>query len=394
MKRMTNQILLAGLVFCAAANQHVQAQWEKHAVVSTRTAVNSVVANDFDGDGSMDVIASYDGAVFLLKGPEWTPTLIHKFEAGRSIRKPRTNCIHSCLMDADGDGDLDFCGSNNTVFWLECPKEPFSGEPWKYRTVDDEILGTHCLITGDVNQDGSPDLIANSGSSADQTPVPESLVWLESPGKDKDVDHWVRHVFADRDAPGGSHYFGFGDANADGRPDISCAAKGAPFDAGEWFAWWQQPRDSTAVWKKHVLSEEQPGATNIHPLDIDADGNVDFVAARGHAAGVLIFKGPSFEAVEVDPSIVGPHSLVTVDLDGDRDIDIATVGKEKDGKAVWYENRGDMKFKRHMIGIDQGCYDLRAVDMDADQDLDLLVAGHGSRNIVWYENKLSTPTDK
>ncbi|MDV6031504.1 MAG: prolyl oligopeptidase family serine peptidase [Phycisphaera sp. RhM] len=301
-------------------------EWRKHIVVSDATSmINSAVSNDFDNDGSIDILSSCDGRAVLLKGPDWNPRTIYVFGEGRSRNKPRTNCIHSCLMDIDQDGDLDFCDSNNTVFWLECPDDPFANKHWVYRNVDDEILGTHCLITGDVNQDG--------------------------------------------------------------RPDIWCAAKGGEgFPGGEWFAWWEQPSDATDLWTKHVLSAYQPGATNIHPVRVDQDQHVDFVATRGHDQGVLWFKGPDFEAFEIDSGIRGPHCLATVDLDGDGDIDIATCGRDVDGVAVWYENSGDGQFTKHRIGVDQGAYDIRATDMDGDGDLDLLIAGHTSRNIVWFEN--------
>ena len=158
----------------------VQAEWKKHLVVEAqRGMVNSAVAADWNSDGKNDVIASLDGKVVLLLSPDWKSHTLHEFRPGLSRNKPRTACIHSCLMDVDGDGDQDFVGSNNTVFWLECPDNPLAGL-WKYRTVDDEILGTHCLITGDVNRDGKLDLIANSGRAAQHTSLPNSLVWLEA----------------------------------------------------------------------------------------------------------------------------------------------------------------------------------------------------------------------
>ena len=40
------------------------------------------------------------------------------------------------------------------------------------------------------------------------------------------------------------------------------------------------------------------------------------------------------------------------------------------------------------VGSNQGAYDIRAVDMDGDYDLDLLIAGHSSNNLVWFENPL------
>lgn len=372
------------LVCCASAS----AQWQKHVVVADAASmINSAVPHDCDGDGQVDVLSSYDGRVVLLRGPDWKPQTLHIFDTANSRKEPRTGCIHSCLMDVDEDGDLDFCGSNNTVFWLECPDEPLSRKLWTYRTIDDEILGTHCLITGDVNRDGRVDLIANSGRPVGKTTVPNSLTWLEVPQHSHSESHWIRHVFADTDAPGGSHYTGFGDVNNDGRPDISCAAKGGNgFPGGEWFAWWEQPASAATVWHKHVLSDRQPGATNIHPVDVNKDGNIDFVATRGHGRGILWFKAPDFTPIEIDAAIEGPHCLATVDLDGDGDIDIATCGRDVTGIAVWYENDGHGDFTRHNIGRDQGAYDIRTIDRDGDRDLDILIAGHNSKNIVWFEN--------
>ena len=350
--------------------------------------INSAIANDYDGDGVMDVITSYEGRVVLLRGPTWKPHTVHVFDAENSRIKPRTSCIHSCLMDVDSDGDLDFCGSNNTVFWLECPEEPFERE-WTYRTVDDEILGTHCLITGDVNRDGRMDLIANSGRDERATAIPHSITWLEVPDLHATAESWVRHVFAVGDAPGGSHYTGFGDVDGDGRPDIACAAKGGEgFPGGQWFAWWRQPEDPTLRWNKFLLADDQPGASNIHPVDVDRDGHMDFVATRGHGKGVLWFRGPSFTMIDIDAQIDKPHCLSTVDLDGDGDLDIATCGYETNGVAAWYQNDGSGNFVKHVIGRNQGSYDIRAVDMDSDGDLDLLIAGHFSQNLVWYENPI------
>jgi hypothetical protein len=103
---------------------------------------------------------------------------------------------------------------------------------------------------------------------------------------------------------------------------------------------------------------------------------------------VLWFPGPKFKPVEIDSEIEGPHCLTTIDLDADGDIDFATCGREVDGLAVWYENDGKGKFTRHLVGTDQGSYDIRAIDIDGDKDLDLLIAGHDSKNLVWYENDL------
>ena len=285
------------------------------------------------------------------------------------------------------------------VFWLECPDKPFE-QDWTFRLIDDEILGSHCLITGDVDLDGKLDLIANSGRPAD-TPFPNSIVWLQVPKKPKSETPWTRHVIADKDAPGGSHYLGFGDVNRDGIPDVACGAKGGEkFPGGEWFALWEQGRDTKSFWKKRILSDKQPGASNILPGDLDGDGLVDYLASRGHGKGVLWFKAeansikggrfsPDFKPIEIDPIIDRPHSLALADMDQDGDLDAATCGSLATGEAVWYENDGKGKFIRHLLGKNQGSYDLRTVDMDGDRDLDVLIAGHHNANLVWFENPLA-----
>ncbi|MBK1875930.1 FG-GAP repeat domain-containing protein [Pelagicoccus mobilis] len=376
-----------GLLTCGTNSLSAE-NWRKHTIVENAPGrINSAVAADFDGDGHMDVMSVFGHQAVAFKGPDFTPHVVFKLRSGLSRNHPRAACIHSCVMDADGDGDMDFIGSNLTVFWLETPDDPFSGEEWVYRTVDDEILGTHCLITGDVNQDGKIDLIANSFRGDAATSFPNSITWLETPENPHTAKNWIRHVFADRDAPGGNHYMGLGDVNGDGRPDISCGAKGGKgFPGGEWFAWWEHPEDPNTVWKKHLLSDKQPGASNIIPADLNNDGTTDFLASRGHGKGILWFKGPKFNEIEIDPQFEGPHSLVAQDLDGDGHIDAASCGRAEDGKLAWYRNDGHGNFSKETIDENQSSYDLRAIDMDGDGDSDLLNAGHESKNIVWYEN--------
>ena len=105
--------------------QGAESSWKKHVVqpaAKTTGNINTAVAHDWNHDGHMDVISSFNGAVILLPGPTWKKQItLYKFIDPKSGQPAKRGCIHSTLMDVDGDGDLDFCGSNQTVFWLECP---------------------------------------------------------------------------------------------------------------------------------------------------------------------------------------------------------------------------------------------------------------------------------
>jgi hypothetical protein len=297
------------------------------------------------------------------------------------------DAIHSEVMDVDGDGDLDYVGarySPGLVFWLERPKDPLR-EKWVFHLIDDHekggVNGIHGMIQGDVDRDGKPDLIVNSGQP--KGAFPNSLAWLRIPRNPRTAPMWDRFVFARNDAPGLSHYHGFGDVNGDRRPDIASAAKIGP--DGNWFAWWEQPADPRGVWKKHIIATGEEGATNIHVADVNGDGKADFIASRGHGRGLVWYEGPAWTPHPINTELVGPHSLAIGDINGDGFVDAVTCAKDS-GVAAWFENDGKGNFTTHHIHEDQSAYDIRLVDMDGDGDLDVLIAGQQSENIVWYEN--------
>jgi hypothetical protein len=376
---MTRQLLALIVVGAAVNFTTAEEAWRKH-VVYSGVFVATAVGCDFSGDRLPDVICNSGGKTRLLVAPDWREVILDE--------TPGYGAMHSETFDVDGDGDLDYLAARYTpglVFWLEQPAKPLENR-WTLRIAEDQIDGIHGLLKGDVDGDGRPDLLANSGQPKE--PFPNSAVWLKLPKDVHSAERWDRHVFAKGDAPGLSHYFGFGDVDGDGRPDISLAAKGgnqAESTSEAYFAWWQAPRDVQQPWTKHVLADHQGGATNIQPADVNGDGKMDFIATRGHQQGVIWFEAPTWKIHGIHPTLREPHSLAVADMDGDGDVDCATCAFG-DSTCAWFENDGKGNFTTHVVGTDQKAYDIRAIDMDNDGDLDLLVAGQNSKNVVWYAN--------
>ncbi len=354
-------------------------KWHKQTVYSGASCMTAV-AGDFTGDGLIDVICNADKKTRLLVGPDWREVILDD--------NPEHSFIHSEAFDVDGDGDLDYIGARynpGLIVWLEQPAKPLD-EKWPLRLVDDQVHGIHGLLQGDVDRDGRVDLLATSAQPL--PPFANSLAWFKIPTGVKTAANWERHIFASGDAPGLTHYLGFGDINGDGRPDAATGAKGGEQDKsglGEYFAWWESPTDPTATWKKHLIPGKHPGATNIHPADINGDGQVDLLASRGHGVGVVWFEGPNWKEHVIHDTLTEPHCLTVIDMDEDGDLDAATCAYGSK-LAAWFENDGHGDFTTHIVGHDQEAYDIRAVDIDGDSDLDLLVAGRASNNVVLYIN--------
>ncbi len=217
--------------------------------------------------------------------------------------------INAVPVDLDGDGDLDIVGGSrgeSRIFWFENGggsdlrfeghRVEASGRArfWRHRI---EVTGRNVpwapgvmRLTGmnlafhDINHDGRLDIVLQE--------TPWTVVWLEQPSEVWQA--WQIHAVGDV-APDASVGLSVVDSNDDGYPDIMTGGYSEdPRDRdGEnvtassrvgRLAWFEHPRDLGEPWIRHDISRRTRGMYDVFvPLDLDHDGDIDFLATRGNS---------------------------------------------------------------------------------------------------------------
>ncbi|HEX5105396.1 MAG TPA: FG-GAP-like repeat-containing protein, partial [Pirellulaceae bacterium] len=356
-------------------------------------------AIDVNKDGKLDIVSGG----FWYEAPKWTKHFLREVEVIRG----RFDDYSNLEYDVNADGWTDIISVNyrsKSLFWMEHPGEAIranSETPWAKHIID----APGPMETGrlhDIDGDGRLDILPNGTDFA---------AWYEVvPGRQP---QFLKHDLPQEIA---GHGVGFGDINGDGRGDI-VGPKGwleAPPDrrAGRWL-WhpdWELHRDASIPILVH---------------DVNGDGDNDLVYGRGHNYGLYWVEQASHAGATagsagatagssgatagspssgprnwtrhaIDTSWAQAHSLLLVDLDGDKRLEVVA-GKRymgHEGKDPGEYDRIEhyaytfdphsRSFQRRLIAQDCAGFGLdpKAVDIDGDGDLDLVAADRNGLSLL------------
>lgn len=347
-----------------------------------------------------DITAYYRGSspVSLAKSPYFKDSThsvaFNTTDLTEKSAAPSIINIHSVELGLGGSDEFLICDSERNQVSLLSRKN----DQWQETLIADIEVPSHTEVV-DYDQDGDKDIIiAALGYLPPSERLAGKLFLLRqlAPGKfSKEIlIEGVGRISDVRPV----------DIDNDGDLDLALAIFGGGV-VGE-VAWLENLGQGKH--KKHTVIRTS-GALNISPVDLNADGRIDFVSiiTQEHENVVgLINKGAGkFEQISL---IQAPHPMFgftgmrVVDLDGDNDDDILLTNGDANDLQMdpkpyhgvqWLENKGKLQFQYHNIARFYGAVTAVAGDMDLDGDLDIVASSWNNywqdpkrQSVIWFEN--------
>ncbi len=375
------------------------------------TTVKHLEVFDYDGDGDMDIIrTNYTGLITVERNNgdgTFSTAGIESFgSASFSMLR---------IVDLDNDGDKDFIGCYDSagmpIRWVE----NLGGGT--YADSSTLFISPHPLDDikiMDMNDDGSPDIIAMSPDNSNITFYPSNGDGTFDVASAKTIlsSGFTETTFADFDGdgdldlkyslsgklygatnPGTNESFvseliyngvfanlwvTSGDIDGDGLQDVAVASR----DSRK-FVWYRNLGDMT--FSEAILIEYYGGTTEPESIDLedlDGDGDLDcLVATEDDGAYIYENLGGGNFATSIYLGQFVKGLTEDLDNDGDQDLILETFSNPR-----YMENLGDMNFgPATPLASPRRISEIADVDNDGDLDF---VGGNlvGYGEVYWVEN--------
>jgi len=160
-------------------------------------------------------------------------------------------------------------------------------------------------------------------------------------------------------------------------------------------------RTDAGPWEREILNEdwELPVPAHITPVDLDQDGDLDFVVSciggiqpTNDLVGRVVWlenNSGKYTSHDLLNEVRRVTDAQCGDFDGDGDIDlvVAVFGGILQGQILWLQNNGSQEFTDHEIMNASGTIHVPVEDFDGDGDLDFAAIVSQEEEQVWlFEN--------
>jgi len=312
--------------------------------------------------------------------------------------KTRPLVAHVTVVDLDKDGLADIVACDvlaNRVVWLrQAPRGRFTETP-----LGAEVRAPAHAEAVDIDRDGDLDLlVASLGVMFPSNARIGSVVVLENDGRGR----FTNRVLASEIARVADVRAG----DLDGDGDLDLAVAGFGYDDGE--THWMENLGNWRFRSTRLLNLS--GAINVEVVDLDGDGDLD-IASLVSQEWEEVYAFVNDGRGRFEPKLIwgstnddfGSSWLTAVDLDKDGDVDFLYSNGDAFDYAPpsgrpwhgvqWLENAGALNFTFHRLADFSGASSPQAADIDGDGDLDVVVVSAynawddpSAQSLVWLEN--------
>ncbi len=354
-----------GFSFTATAAETVDPAFTPHVIHSFSSNASGMDLADIDGDGDLDIAATSFNEV------AWAENTGGAFTVHSDSSTYAPIGIH--VVDMDQDNDMDFWVDNSSSnqgraeLWVNDGSQVF--------TPEDHSGSRNSFEISDQDRDGQLDNLWSSTFN-------ERLYWNFGVCGGLGSYGLVQTLYA---KDGISE-----DLSGDRVDDLLAATTVGTLAL--------QDGDSKLFFFVDTVATLNAKALALG--DLDQDGDLDPVVVEtfnrvawypNESAGDSLAFG---SGLEIGPLGSDPRDVALADLDGDGDLDVAAVTRNGD-EVVWYMNRlngpeADFGPQQGGPGIADGPILLRAGDLDGDGDMDLATLSDGDDRLIWWENTGTT----
>lgn len=324
-------------VYCRPGPGEVRQPWPRVTVGRVASPEDAVFA-DLDGDGAADVISSCEGSERSVNvhwapapGQDYMNPAAWRTESFPQLRG-KAQWMYCLPVDADGDGDTDLVlGAKNrgaVVGWLACPPEPRDLAAWTWQVIY-EAGWIMSMEWHGAGPDGKPGILVSDRRGAGR-----GVLWLRrtSPGGGWNVE---------RIGPVGEAEVMFlwgGRLEAGGPFHVAVGAKRERL-------LFHFVQGAGTEWEVHHAPA--PPAVGVPKgvaaADLNEDGRMELVLSCEEAQDRLGLVALDLDTLEMAWDIAGKtgtkfDDVVTIDMDGDADVDVLTCEEREALGVVWYEN--------------------------------------------------------
>ena len=327
-----------------------------HTVDSTFNGVHCACFTDIDDDGYLDILsaASYD-AITWWRNVDSTGLVFSATVLPGSVGY---NSAHTNDMDDDGDLDVIACAwYAKRICWWE--NSDGIGTLWTLHVIDSNYNSAQSAQSYDIDGDGDLDVLASSFYD-------DSCNWWEN--IDGLGTSWLKHTI-DGYAHGIRSVYPV-DLDGDGDCDVIGALQ-AEYD----IVWWENSDGTGSAWVRHCICSSFEMPWDVHPDDIDGDGDIDVVGAGFEVCWWENKTGSGNQWIEhlVVESYTGASCVNLEDMDGDNDIDVLVNSSDGPGYISWNENADGSGVSWINHHITNAIYtSVSAGDVNGDGDIDVV----------------------